>query len=148
MNKTNSNFEKNALSSVIVDFIFTFLPLVVILFIRLLILKCENIILRSDLSFISMILFGQAIIKLFYGISENENKKHSIKLVLDVTLVISFGLIPSIIILVLVEIGYTNIILFISQIVWLIASVGTYIFIGTIGNILVMNKNIKESDLL
>ena len=128
MNKTNLNFENDAIKSIMVDFIFTFLPLIVLIFIRLLSLKYENIFLRSDLSFISMILFGQTIIKLFSGISKNENKKKSIKLVLDMSLVISFGLCPSIVILVLIETGYNNTLLFIFQIIWLVISVAIYLF--------------------
>jgi hypothetical protein len=148
MNKVNLNFEGNAIKSIIVDFIFTFLPLIVIILIRFFTLKYENIFLRSDFSFISMILFGQTIIKLFAGISENENKKQTIKIVLDMSLIISFGLVPSIVILVLIEIGYNNKVLLISQFIWLIASVGVYLFFGTIGNILERNKLIKESDLI
>ena len=144
----NLNFESNAIKSIIIDFIFTFLPLIVIVLIRLFTLKWENIFLRSDFSFISMILFGQSIIKLFTGISENENKKKTIKLVLDLSLIITFGLVPSIIILVLLETGYNNILLLISQFVWLIASVGVYLFFGTIGYILERNKRIKEPDLI
>jgi uncharacterized membrane protein YqjE len=95
-----------------------------------------------------MILFGQTIIKLFAGISENENKKKTIKLVLDMSLVIFFGLVPSIVILVLIEVGYENKILFISQFISLIASAGAFLFFGTIGNILATNKLIKESALI
>jgi hypothetical protein len=95
-----------------------------------------------------MILFGQTIIKLFAGISENENKKRAIKLVLDMSLIISFGLVPSIVILVLIETGYDNKVLFISQFIWLLISVGVYLFFGTIGNILSKKKLIMESDLL
>jgi hypothetical protein len=147
MSKANSNFESDAKKSIIVDLIFTLLPLIIIILIRFFTLKCENIFLRSDFSFISMILFGQTIIKLFAGISENENKKKTMKIVLDMTLVFSFGLVPSIVILVLIEIGYGNKVLFISQFIWFIASVVTYLFFGVISNILANNKLIRESDL-
>ena len=96
MNKKKLNFEEDALKSIIVDFIFTFLPLIVLVFIIIFTLKFENIFVRSDFSYISMILFGQTIIKLFSGISENENKKRTVKLVLDMSLIISLGLVPSI----------------------------------------------------
>jgi hypothetical protein len=144
----NLNIEGNAIKSIIIDFIFTFLPIIVIILIMLFTLEYENIFLRSDFSFISMILFGQTIIKLFAGISENENKKKTMKLVLDMSLIISFGLVPSIVILVLIEIGYNDKILLISQVIWLIISIGVYLFFGTIGNILERNKLIKESDLI
>ena len=143
----NSNFERESLKSIIIDLLFTFLPLVVLILIRILTLKCENIFLRSDISFISMILFGQTVIKLFTGISENENRKKTIELVFTISLIISFGLVPSIVILVIIEIGYGNKPIFISQIIWLLSSVCVYLFFGTIGNILTKNKIIRESDL-
>ena len=143
----NSNFKNIALKSVIIDFIFTFLPLFVLILIRILTSRCDNIFSGSDFSFITMILFGQAIIKLFAGVSENENRKQTHELLLHISLIIFFGLVPSIVILVLIEIGYENKILSIFQVVWMFASAGAYLFFGTIGNILAQNKIIKESDL-
>lgn len=141
------NSENNALKSIIVDLTFTFLPLIVLIFITIFTSKCDNIFSGSNFSFISMILFGQTIIKLFVGVSENENRKNTGKLLLDISLIISFGLVPSIIILVLIEIGHENTALFVSQFIWLLASVGVYLFFGTIGNILAQNKIIRKSDL-
>jgi hypothetical protein len=97
---------------------------------------------------ISMILFGQTIIKIFSGISENQNKKRTYEIVFHVSLVISFGLVPSIIVLVLIETGHRELILFIFQILWLIISVAAYLFLGTIGNILSSHKLITESDFI
>jgi undecaprenyl pyrophosphate phosphatase UppP len=95
-----------------------------------------------------MILFGQTIIKIFSGISENQNKKRSYEVVFHVSLVIALGLVPSIIILVLIEMGHKKLILFISQILWLLISIAIYLFLGTIGNILSSQKLINESDFI
>jgi hypothetical protein len=95
-----------------------------------------------------MILFGQTIIKMFTGISENKNTKQTFILILHMSIIISFGLVPSIIILVLLETGNAHISLLISQIVWLILSIIAYLFFGVIGNILSENKIIKASDFV
>ncbi|MDR1107043.1 MAG: hypothetical protein LBL44_11855 [Treponema sp.] len=148
MNKENLNSEKDALKSVIIDLMFTFLPIFVLLMIQILTGSFENVFVRSDWSYISMILFGQTIIKIFSGISENQNKKRSYEVVFHVSLVIALGLVPSIIILVLIEMGHKKLILFISQILWLLISIAIYLFLGTIGNILSSQKLINESDFI
>lgn len=146
--KTNLISEGNSIRSIIVDFIFTFLPLIVLFLINMWTGKFENIFIRSDCSYISMILFGQTIIKMFTGISENKNTKQTFILILHMSIIISFGLVPSIIILVLLETGNAHISLLISQIVWLILSIIAYLFFGVIGNILSENKIIKASDFV
>jgi hypothetical protein len=95
-----------------------------------------------------MILYGQTIIKIFSGISENQNKKKTYEVVLYMSLVIALGLVPSIIILVLIETNHKEIILFVFQMIWLIISIIIYLIFGTIGNILASQKLIKNSDFM
>ncbi|GMO32802.1 MAG: hypothetical protein Ta2B_13620 [Termitinemataceae bacterium] len=146
--KTNLSSESDAIKSIIVDFIFTFLPLVVLLLIKLWTATFENIFVRSDCSYISMILFGQTIIKMFSGISENRNTKRTARINLHISLIISLGLVPSIIILVLLETGNKHMTLLVSQVIWLILSVLAYLFFGAIGNILSNSKIIKDTDFI
>jgi hypothetical protein len=146
MGKENLNSEESALKSIIVDFIFTFLPILVIFLIQLLTFSSENIFAKSDWSYISMILYGQTIIKFFSGISENQNKKKTYEVALYMSLVIALGLVPSIIILVLIETNHKETILFVFQMIWLVISIIVYLIIGTIGNILSSQKLIKDSD--
>jgi hypothetical protein len=146
MSKESLNSEESAVKSIIVDFIFTFLPILVIFLIQLLTLSCENIFAKSDWSYISMILYGQTIIKFFSGFSENLNKKKTYEAVLYVSLVIAFGLVPSIIILVLMETNHKEVILFVFQMIWLVISIAVYLILGTVGNILASQKLIKNSD--
>jgi hypothetical protein len=148
MGKEKLNSEEYALKSIIVDFIFTFLPVLVIFLIQLLTFSCENVFTKSDWSYISMILYGQTIIKFFSGFSENQNKKKTYEAVLYVSLVIALGLVPSIIILVLIETNHKEIILFVFQMIWLVISIIVYLILGTVGNILASQKLITNSDFM
>jgi hypothetical protein len=129
-----------------IDLIFTFLPIIVLLLLKVLTLSFEGFFDRSDWSYISMILFGQSLLKLFTGVTENENRKDSSLITLHVALLIAFGLVPSILLLVIMETLKHNLLLIILQFVWLFLSVITYIFFGVVGNMLTSNKKLTESD--
>jgi high-affinity K+ transport system ATPase subunit B len=146
MSKTSLISEHDAVKSVVVDLIFTFLPVLVLILIRILTSSWGSIFLRSDWSYISMILFGQSIIKIFIGISENRNKKKTIDIILCISMLIALGLVPSIIILVLIEMGEKHNILTMAQLIWLVIAVASYLIFGTLGNILSIQKLIKDSD--
>jgi high-affinity K+ transport system ATPase subunit B len=146
MSKASLISEHDAVKSVVVDLIFTFLPVFVLILIRILTSSWGNIFLRSDWSYISMILFGQSIIKIFIGISENSNKKKTVDIILYISLLIALGLVPSIIILVLIEMGAKHNALTIAQIIWLMIAIASYFTFGTLGNILFIQKLIKDSD--
>jgi hypothetical protein len=149
MSKENLVSEKNAIKAVSIDLIFTFLPIIVLILIKLLTSSRDNIFTRSDWSYISMILFGQSIIKVFAGVSENTNKKNTIDIILHMTILIAFGLVPTIIILILIETGNNGkIILMILKIIWVVFSTISYLFFGTVGNILSTQKSIRESDFV
>ena len=95
-----------------------------------------------------MILYGQTLIKLFTGIIQNMNEKDSSLMILQVSCILSFGLIPSILFLVLIEIGKNNIAIIICQFIWLIGSVIIYFIFGGLGLILSEKKKITESDFI
>ena len=96
--KTNESlkFERKIRNTIIVDLIFSFLPVLVLIAIKLLTHSSENFFTRSDWSYVSMILYGQTLIKLFSGIIQNMNEKDSSLLILQVSCILAFGLIPSI----------------------------------------------------
>lgn len=141
-------FERKIRNTIIVDLIFSFLPVIVLVAIKLLTCSRENFFLRSDWSYISMILYGQTLIKLFTGIIQNMNEKDSSLMILQVSCILSFGLIPSILFLVLIEIGKNNIAIIICQFIWLIGSVIIYFIFGGLGLILSEKKTITESDFI
>ena len=123
-NNENLKCEKKINITSIVELIFTFLPVMILIMIKIITSKFNfyDIMARSDFSFLAMILYSQTLIKLFSGLIVNENKK-DYSLLLIVTLVLTIGLIPSIIYLVLIEMGNISIIIYILQLIWLIGSV-------------------------
>ena len=146
--KTNESlkFERKIRNTIIVDLIFSFLPVLVLIAIKLLTHSSENFFMRSDWSYVSMILYGQTLIKLFSGIIQNMNEKDSSLLILQVSCILAFGLIPSILFLLLIEIGIINFVIIILQFVWLAGSIVIYFIFGGLGLILSEKKKITESD--
>ncbi|MDE7228732.1 MAG: hypothetical protein K2N31_10495 [Treponemataceae bacterium] len=146
--KTNESlkFERKIRNTIIVDLIFSFLPVLVLIAIKLLTHSSENFFMRSDWSYVSMILYGQTLIKLFSGIIQNMNEKDSSLLILQVSCILAFGLIPSILFLLLIEIGIINFAIIILQFVWLAGSIVIYFIFGGLGLILSEKKKITESD--
>ena len=141
-------FERKIRNTIIVDLIFSFLSVIVLVAIKLLTCSRANFFLRSDWSYISMILYGQTLIKLFTGIIQNMNEKDSSLMILQVSCILSFGLIPSILFLVLIEIGKNNIAIIICQFIWLIGSVIIYFISGGLGSILSETTKITDPDLI
>jgi|GEM_PF-3275769 hypothetical protein len=147
--KKNENLkcEKKINITSIVELIFTFLPVMILIMIKIITTKFNfyDIMARSDFSFLAMILYSQTLIKLFSGLIINENKK-DYSLLLIVTLVLTIGLIPSIIYLVLIETGNISIIICILQLIWLIGSVIILLLFGRLGMLLIEKEKICEND--
>lgn len=141
-------FERKIRNNIIVDLIFSFLPVIVLITIKLLTCSRENFFIRSDWSYVSMILYGQTLIKLFTGIIQNMNEKDSSLMILQVSCILAFGLIPAILFLVLIEIGKSNVAVIILQFVWLAGSVIIYFLFGGLGLILSEKKKISDSDFI
>ena len=141
-------FESKIRNSLAVDLIFSFLPIAVLITIKLLTVNFENFFARSDWSYISMLLYGQTLIKLFTGIIKNMNTKDSSLMILLVSCILSFGLIPSILFLVLIEIGKVNLAIIILQFIWLIISVAIYLLFGGLGLILSEKSKITTEDFI
>lgn len=141
-------FERKIHNSLAADLIFSFLPIAVLITIKLLTVNFENFFARSDWSYISMLLYGQTLIKLFTGIIKNMNTKDSSLMILLVSCILSFGLIPSILFLVLIEIGKVNLAIIILQFIWLIISVVIYLLFGGLGLILSEKSKITTEDFI
>ena len=67
--------ENESIVYIIIDLFFTFAPIVYLIFMRVITNTWENILKRSDISFISMILFGQTFIKFLNALSLIEIKQ-------------------------------------------------------------------------
>jgi hypothetical protein len=148
--KTNEKLisEKDGFKFVIIDLLFTFIPIIILLFLRAITSNLNGFFEQSDWSFISMILFGQTLVKVFSGISDNENKKNTATILLHFSLILLFGLIPSVVFMVVIELGMKSILVIICQFTWLVASILIYGFFGTIGYILSMQKRITNNDFI
>jgi len=132
-----------------VELIFAFLPLITSIFIKLIAFRINiyDIISKPDFSFLAMILYGQTLIKLFHGLIVNKNEKNPI-LLLVATLILCLGFIPSIIYLVLIEIGTVNQIISSLQIIWLIISVVIFLVFGRFAMLLSENEKITENNFI
>lgn len=143
-----SQSKSRAIKLIIVDIIFALLPALILLLTRVYNMKFKELLFRPDWSYISLILYGQVISKSFLGISSNENRKNSSGIALIMTLIIAFGLIPSGIILVILELStLTNIVALVLQYVFLVGSIISYIIFGSIAQILSDNQKIRIEEL-
>ena len=130
------------------ELIFTFFPLLIASILICFKKNYSEILTNSDWSYISIILFGQTIIKFFSGVAQNENQKSLPVLMLILTFILMFGLVPSVTILILLEIASEKPVwLIASQWVCVVASVGAFCTIGRIGQLLSDNKLISEQDV-
>lgn len=93
--------ERTLFYILISELLFTLLPILIIMIVRGYETKYDLIFYNTEWSIMAIILFGQSIVKFSSGIS-NSQKKFKWQLVsLIISIIIIFGLIPSIIILVI-----------------------------------------------
>jgi hypothetical protein len=135
--------EKKATYVIISEILFALLPIIVI--ISILIVTSENklkIITRADLSFISVFFFGQTIVKLFSGVSKSQTKKNWQIIMLFVSFIIIFGLIPSVIWLCIIYLEiYKTKAIYAIQIIWFCISLFVYFIIGKVGQMYLDEEN-------
>lgn len=133
--------EKNIFYVLISEIIFTILPLVVIVIIRSYQNQPKQIFYNTEWIMMAIILFGQSIVKFSSGISNSKRKFRWQLVALIITTIISFGLIPSIVILIInllaTELNFT---LYLFQVIFLIVSISTFIIIGYLGQKLMDEK--------
>lgn len=133
--------ERNIFYVLISEIIFTILPLVVIAIIRSYQKQPDQIFYNTEWIMMAIILFGQSIVKFSSGISNSKRKFRWQLVALIITIIISFGLIPSIVILIInllsTEMNFT---LYLFQLVLLILSIITFFIIGYLGQKLMDEK--------
>lgn len=93
--------ERTLFYILISELLFTLLPILVIMIVRGYETKYELIFYNTEWSIMAIILFGQSIVKFSSGISNSQRKFRWQLVSLIISVIIIFGLIPSIIILVI-----------------------------------------------
>ena len=139
--------ENESIVYIIIDLFFTFAPIVYLIFMRVITNAWENILKRSDISFISMILFGQTFIKFLKALLKNKNKKILHIILLLVVVILFIGLIPPIIFLTLIEIKQGNQVIYILQTIWLVLGTAVYFIIGA-ASYIIEEHTITNSDFI
>lgn len=138
-------YENESIVYIIIDLFFTFAPIVYLIFMRVVTHTWENILKRSDISFISMILFGQTFIKFLKALLKNKNKKALHIILLWVVMILFIGLIPPIIFLALIETNQGNKTIYVLQFIWLVFGTIVYFIVGATSYIL-EEHTISEDD--
>lgn len=119
------------------EFLFTLLPIVILLIVR----SCENnfkaIFYNTEWSIIALILFGQSIVKFSSGTSNSKAKFRWQLVALVISIIIIFGLIPSSIILVINLSSKTmSLWTYVAQFSLFVISCITFFFVGAIGQMM------------
>jgi len=116
------------------EFLFTLLPIVILVIVRLFQNDFKAIFFNTEWSIISIILFGQSVVKFSSGISNTNTKVRWQFVALIISLIIIFGLIPSVIILILnlinTEVHFG---MYITQFVIFIISSFVFFIVGALG---------------
>lgn len=138
--------EKESKLVILSEVLFVLLPIFVIGLVLFFIESDKNIFISYEWSFASIILFGQSIVKFSSGISTFKTEKRWQFISLILSAIIVFGLIPSVLVLVLLLVNKTqNLLIYIIQMVLFILSIIVYFIFGTIGQIYLDNKEIKNA---
>lgn len=123
------------------ELIFTLLPIIILLIVRSYENDYSKIFYNSEWSIISIILFGQSIVKFSSGIANSKETFRWQLVALVISLIIVFGLIPASIILVLnLTCSNKPLGMAILQLIMFIISVLSYYFIGAIGQKMLEEK--------
>lgn len=134
--------ERNLFYVLISEMLFTVLPLIVISIVRSYQSKFELIFYNTEWAMISIILFGQSIVKFSSGIANSSLKFRWQLVSMIISLIIIFGLIPSIIVLIINLLNNDMILgIHIAQIVLFILSMITFFIVGYLGQKLIEEKN-------
>jgi len=131
----NEKIEGNAFWIIISEILFALMPLIVLFFLTLLTTKdFPSLFRRSDLSFISVLFFGQTLVRFISGIAKSQKRKKWQVIAFFISLLFIIGIIPSILILIVVFLEINKeLYIYILQSVWLVLSLITYFFFGKIG---------------
>ena len=131
MNKT----ESNAKLIICIELLFSTLPLIIIFILHIALKKSpKEIFYSTDVSFISVAVFGQTVIRFMSGIAKSQTKKNWQKIAFISSLLFILGVVPSVSFLILI---YSNEsvakIVYYLQSIWFVLSILSYWIVGTIG---------------
>lgn len=133
--------ERNLFYVLISEMLFTVLPLIVISIVRSYQCKFELIFYNTEWAMMSIILFGQSIVKFSSGIANSSLKFRWQLVSMIISLIIIFGLIPSIIILIISLLNDEKMFwLHFAQITLFILSIITFFIVGYLGQKLIDEK--------
>lgn len=127
--------ESNAKLIIFIELLFSILPLIIISILHIALNKpLKEIFYSTDISFVSVTVFGQTVIRFMSGIAKSQTKKNWQKIAFISSLLFILGVVPSIIYLILI---YLNVlsskIVYFLQLICFFLSVVCYWVIGTIG---------------
>lgn len=127
--------ESNAKLIIFIELLFSILPLIIIFILHIALNKpLKEIFYSTDISFVSVAVFGQTVIRFMSGIAKSQTKKNWQKIAFISSLLFILGVVPSIIYLILI---YLNVlsskIVYFLQLICFFLSVVCYWVIGTIG---------------
>jgi hypothetical protein len=133
--------ERNLFYVLISEMLFTLLPLIVIGIVRSYQSKFELIFYNTEWAMMSIILFGQSIVKFSSGVANSKLKFRWQLVSMIISLIIIFGLVPSIIILIINLLNSEpSFGLHLAQITLFISSILTFFIIGYLGQKLIDQK--------
>ncbi len=135
--------KENTKSKLIIlsELFFNILPILILIIVYLSQKKYFDIIFNSNWIFISIILFGQTIVKLASGVAKTDMKKNWQLVAFIIALIIVFGLVPSTVIYILIYLNLTNnFFSLIFQLIFITFSIFSYIWVGTVGQSLLDNS--------
>lgn len=124
--------ESNAKLIIFIELLFSILPLIIIFILHIALNKpLKEIFYSTDISFVSVAVFGQTVIRFMSGIAKSQTKKNWQKIAFISSLLFILGVVPSIIYLILI---YLNVlsskIVYFLQLIWFFLSVVCYWVIG------------------
>ena len=116
------------------EFLFTLLPIIILLIVRSYENNLSAIFYNTEWSIISLILFGQSIVKFSSGISNSNEKVRWQLVALVISVIIIYELIPSSIILVINLLSESlSFGMYLTQIILFVTSCITFFIVGAIG---------------
>lgn len=123
------------------ELLFIILPIIVVLIVRGYEKNFNSIFYNTEWSIMAIILFGQSIVKFSSGVSNSSNKFNWPFVSLIISIIIIFGLIPSIIVLVInlttLKVGFG---IQLIQVILFIVSAFCFYIVGAIGQKLLNDK--------
>lgn len=128
---------KSEIKMILAELCFTTLPFIALILINMAKNSVDSFFSSPDWSLATAVLFGQTIVKLMIGIGTTKKTIPSGNYGLITALIIVFGLIPSIVILGILQFQDTpQQTIIVLQFILFIMSILAFLFFGTIGNML------------